>query len=77
MARRDIYPTWKYLRNKWKAHLPIHTPTGPIDGLLEYWKDMLKDYVKKAVGYNPAPWWTQLPALKREDILFADSIPRL
>lgn len=77
MARRDIYPTWKYLREKWEAHLPIYTPTGPIDGLIEYWKDMLKDYVKQAFRYNPEPWWKQLPALKREEILFADNIRRM
>jgi hypothetical protein len=77
MARRDIYPTWKYLRDKWKAHLPIYTPTGPIDGFVEYWKDMLKDYVIQAVGYQPQPWWMRLPALKREEILFADSISRM
>jgi len=77
MARRDIYPTWKYLREKWKAHLPIYTPTGPIGGLLEYWKDMVKDYAFKIAGYTPSPWWQRLPAVKREDVLFAESLPRM
>lgn len=76
MARRDIYPTWNYLRRKWKGRLPIHTPTGPIDGRWEFWKGMVKDYAFHIAGYTPHPWWLRLPAVKREDVLFADASPQ-
>ena len=74
MARRDIYSTWKFLQRKWRRQLPIHTPTGPIDGSLDYWKDMVKDYVFHVAGYQPRPWWLGLPQVKREDVLFADTV---
>ena len=77
MARRDIYSTWAFLRRKWKSHLPIHTPTGPIAGRWPYWKDMAKDYLFHVTGYTPRQWWLQLPALKREEILFAETLPRM
>jgi hypothetical protein len=77
MARRDIYPTWNYLRRKWKSHLPIHTPTGPIDGRWAYWMDLMKDYAFHVTGYTPRPWWLRLHPVKREDVLFAETLPRM
>ena len=76
MARRQMYSTWKYLRRKWVAQLPIHTPTISIDGRWSYWKDMIKDYLFRITGYTPKPWWLRLRPIERDDVLFADCAPR-
>jgi hypothetical protein len=72
LARRDIYPTWSFLQNKWKKFLPVHTPTVSIDGRRwPYVKDMIKDYVFHYTGYTPRPWWMDIPQVKRGDVLYA------
>jgi len=69
---RDFFTNWNYLCEKWSEALPVHTLTGTVAHKRSFWMDRVKQAVSDAIGYNPEPWWKDLPRIDPQAVLFAD-----
>jgi len=68
--RKVFYESQKYMLSKWKARLPVKTPSGVLDEEKFNIIQFIKRYIYLIIGYSPPPWWEKYPVINPDDILY-------
>lgn len=72
--RAELFQSNTYLVEKWRNVLPIHTPSGALDGKWSLWRDRLKLELQALAGYTPSRmWWEELPQVDPDLVLLAST----